>query len=217
MTIKTTIALEFGNRKHRDEFLKGFQALLHTFGNKSPKVTLTLTQKTEAEFGDPSSLDLFWCGVDMPAPPTPMDALIEASSVEAQLAAVEAEDVTTIAAVRVMTPEGPGAMMGQPYAGTVDVMLDAGVACSFPEAEVAAIELEPAAEGATYTEPPTPPSVAELILYKLAAHGPATITTLAGLLERTEDEITGAMAELHIANDVEPDDGETWRINSAAE
>ncbi len=88
-TIKTTIALEFGNRRHRDEFLKAFQRMLFTFGNKAPKTTITLTQKTEAEFGDPSALDLWFIGVESEAA-GPLATLMPDSPLAQALAAAEA-------------------------------------------------------------------------------------------------------------------------------
>ena len=143
MTIKTTIALEFGNRRHRDEFLRAFQTMLFTFGNKSPKVAVTMTQKTEAEFGDPSALDLFFCGVEVPEPLTPIERLIPA-------------------------------------------------------------------EGASFD--PVPPTLCERVLHALAAHGPMPAATLAVKVEADAEDVRGELERLHALGDVEPDDGDVWRL-----
>lgn len=87
MTIKTTIALEFNNRYHRDEFLRAFQRTLFAFGNIAPKCKIKLTLETEAEFGDPSAIDLLHLGVESGARSaavalgldTPMGAALAAS------------------------------------------------------------------------------------------------------------------------------------------
>jgi hypothetical protein len=168
VTIKTTIALEFGNRRHRDEFLRAFQGLLFTFGNKAPKLTITLTQKTEAEFGDPFGLDLFSLGVELEASGVPTVTLTTDTPLGKALAAAEA-----LAAAS--PPPSPSEV-----------------------------------DSAT-----TPATLGERILQTLAAQGPLTMAYLAELLTEPTFALTVELERLHEAGDVEPDDGDRWRLNAA--
>jgi hypothetical protein len=198
VTIKTTIALEFGNRKHRDEFLKRFQALLFTFGNKSPKVTITMSQKTEAEFGDPSSLDLFWCGVEAPAAVlTPLEMWEAAlTAMERRYSVAGLEEASAAPKATQPADAGPD--------------LEAAADAS----DAAREEAEVAAEVAT-DHPAGTMSLTERVLQTLATFGPLTIPALAMQLSEGAEVVEYELERLHLAGDVEPDDGGIWRLNDA--
>jgi hypothetical protein len=72
--MKAAIALEFGNQKHRDEFLKEFRGLLVKWGQKAPKAKIRCVTETESEFGMPDLIDLADLGVAKePAKVTPIE------------------------------------------------------------------------------------------------------------------------------------------------
>lgn len=117
---------------------------------------MTLTQKTEAEFGDPSALDLFFCGVALSEPQRPLERLISKTSEEGQLAA-QAPDVSEA--------------------------------------------------------PDEPPPLGDRVAMLLGVHGSITVAELVDKLGEPEDAVSEALARLHLAGTVEPDDGGTWRLS----
>lgn len=184
MTIKATIALEFSNRRHRDEFLKAFQMAMFTFGNKAPKCKITTKQETECEFGDPSALDLHWMGVETPAIGiTPLEAW-------------------ELAQQMMRTRYSPAAVGSSPQPAQPP---DAG-----PELEAAADASDDAREEAAM-----PASLRERVLQALATYGPLTVATLAMHLTSDPDAVEYELEQLKLVGDVEPDDGNLWRLVDA--
>jgi hypothetical protein len=191
VTIKTTIALEFANLAHRDEFLKRFQALMFIFGNKAPKVKITTSQVTEAEYGQPEDLDLWFIGVRDPAEQaTPLELWERALSAMAHR----------------YSPAAVGAQPPTPPNVPVEADESHG---ETPEGA----EGCDGAPGASFD--PLPATLRERVLHALAAYGPLTAATLAERLEADAGDVEAELEALHAAGDVDPDDGGRWMLAEA--
>jgi hypothetical protein len=99
--MKSVITLEFGNQKHRDEFLKEMRLLLVKWGAKAPKAKIRCVTETESEFGMPELIDLASLGVPRElAPVTPIEAALREAAEQVNAGALDRDGHTVRAEVR---------------------------------------------------------------------------------------------------------------------